>query len=402
MSTENQSNPTSFRHKTLWVGVVLIGLIGLSVLIILRPRSSCEGIFEQTAPKVEAHIEIIKNKGVFAVGHEQIQALSESAQKVGLHLKVCCSVLDGGKLNAGQFQQCIDKASAYDRQIALVAQQVTEVAEARERDASEIVKDKIATINQATRTATNDAERFARQVAQIKPPSISAEREPNDTILEANPFVVGQTVTGEVSGTKDQDYFKFRHTSELRDKVTATVENQSTTLKPWVKVYDTNKAEILDRYDSTYGANLEFTLSMEPGSDYYLQVLPYDSSGKYRLSVVAQQAFDQYEPNDDPFSATGIEIGRVIAADIMDHKDTDWYHLTKIDSEQTTLRLENRSTTLKPWVKVYDTNKAEILDRYNGTYGADLEFAFKAERGSSYYVRILSYDSHGEYQLSAR
>jgi hypothetical protein len=393
---------SSFRQRALLVGVAVAALAALSTLVILWPHGSCDGIFRQTAPKLEAHLEIIKQKGALAVSQEQIQVLSESAQKVGLHLKTCCSVLDRGKLDPKQFQQCIDKASAYDRQIAFAAQQVTEAAEARERGASAIVQEKIPTIDQAIRTATSDAENFARQVAQIKPLNTSTEHEPNDTILQANPFVVGDAVIAEVSDTKDQDYFKFRYTPQLRDKVIVTLENRSTTLRPWVKVYDKNKSEILNHYNDTYGANLEFTLSMEPESDYYLQVLPYDSSGQYHLTVVAQQAFDRYEPNDDSFSATVIEIGQVIAANIMDHKDTDWYQLTAISSEEVTLRMENRSTTLRPWVKVYDKNKSEILNHYNDTYGADLEFAFKAEPGSSYYVRILSYDSHGEYQLSVR
>ncbi len=71
MSPENKSSPISPRHKGLLIGLALLGLIGLSVLVILRPRSSCEGVFEQTAPKLEANIEIIKNKGAFAVGHDQ-------------------------------------------------------------------------------------------------------------------------------------------------------------------------------------------------------------------------------------------------------------------------------------------------------------------------------------------
>lgn len=285
MSAENKPNPVSSRHRALLIGVVLVGLIAISVLVILRPRSPCEDIFEQTAPKVETHIEIVKHKGAFIIGHERIQELSKSAQKVGLHLKACCSVLDGGKLNPEQFQQCIDKVSAYDRQIALVAQQVTAAAEARERGASEIAQDTIALINQATRTATNDAEEFARQVAQLKPSGTSTEREPNDTILQANPFVVGRSVTAEVAGTKDQDYFKFRHTSKLRDQVTAVVENHSTTLRPWVKVYDANKSEILDRYNGTHGADLEFAFKAEMGPHYYVHILSYDSPGKYKPSA---------------------------------------------------------------------------------------------------------------------
>lgn len=133
----------------------------------------------------------------------------------------------------------------------------------------------------------------------VDPPPVpvlgSNEQGQNDTILHANVFEIGQAVDAEVSSTKDQDYFKFRYKTPLRDKITVTMENRSTTLRPWVKVYNKNKSEILNRYDETNGANLEFNLSVEPDPDYYLRVLPYDTSGKYRLSVVPEQAFDRHE-----------------------------------------------------------------------------------------------------------
>ena len=229
-----------------------------------------------------------------------------------------------------------------------------------------------------------------------------AEREPNNTILQANPFVVGQTVISEVSGATDNDYFKFRHASKLRDKVKVVLENQSPTLRPWLKVYDANKSEIVSRANDTYGANLEVSLTMEPESDYYVQVLPYNTRGKYRLSVIAQHAFDKYEANDDPFSATRIEAGRALGANIMDSNDTDWYQLGAAPAEEVKVKLENQSRTLRPWVKVYDANKSEIVSRANDTHGADLEFAFKAARGSSYYISVLPYNTAGDYRLSVR
>ncbi len=236
-----------------------------------------------------------------------------------------------------------------------------------------------------------------------KEPSKSGnEQEPNNTVFEANLFSMGTTVSAEISSTKDQDYFKFQYKAKLRDQIKVTMESRSTTLRPWVKVYDKNKSEILDRYNNTYGANLEFTLFVNAESDYYLQVLPYDGSGKYRISVIPQQAFDRYEPNDEPFSATSMDIGQVVSANIMDPKDTDWYRLAGINPEEVTVRIESRSTTIRPWVKVYDKNKSEILDRYNNTYGADLEFIFKAEQGSNYYLQVLPYDGQGKYQIVAR
>ena len=46
--TEKNQTPYLFRYKALLIGIALIGLIGLGVLV-LWPRASCEGIFEQTA-----------------------------------------------------------------------------------------------------------------------------------------------------------------------------------------------------------------------------------------------------------------------------------------------------------------------------------------------------------------
>ncbi len=185
MAAKQQS--ISSGHKTLLIGLAVVALIGVGVLTVLWPRTSCEGILAQTAPKLEANLEVIRSKGAIAISHEKIQDLSESAQKVGLHLKACCSVLEGGKLKAEEFQQCIEKASAYDRQIALVALQVAEAAEAKEQGVTEVMQDKAASINQAIQIATSDAEKLAQQVAQISPPALKPKpKEGGDA-----PFAMG-------------------------------------------------------------------------------------------------------------------------------------------------------------------------------------------------------------------
>ncbi len=61
--------------------------------------------------------------------------------------------------------------------------------------------------------------------------------------------------------------------------------NRSTTLRPSMKLYNAAKSEIAAKSDGTRGANLDYELEIEPGKDFYLQVTPYASSGKYRLSV---------------------------------------------------------------------------------------------------------------------
>jgi len=154
--------------KTLLIGIALFGLIGLAVLLLWR--SPCDDVFAQTAPELKVNLKFIENEGAVAVSRETIQELAESAQKVGLHLKTCCSVLERGKVDPEQFQQCIDTASAYDRKIALVAHQVKEVAEAREMGAREISQKKIDSIKQAIQTATAEAENFAQVKLHPQPP----------------------------------------------------------------------------------------------------------------------------------------------------------------------------------------------------------------------------------------
>jgi len=175
---EDKEQPISSGHKTLLIGIALVGLMALGALVLLWPQSSCDGIFQQTAPKVEANLEIIKSQGAVVVSREKIQELSDSAQKVGLHLKTCCSVLDGGKLDAGEFQQCIAMAADYDRQLAIVAQQVVEVVEAKEQGAAELVQRKVVDIKKAINTVTQDEAIFARKVSTLSKPDPKSEPTP--------------------------------------------------------------------------------------------------------------------------------------------------------------------------------------------------------------------------------
>lgn len=305
---QEKSNNTSFPYKTLLIGVGLAGLIGMSALAVLWPRASCEGIFEQTAPKVAAHLEIIKNRGDFAVSHETIQELSESSQKVGLHLKTCCSVLEDGKLNPAQFQQCLDKASAYDRKIALVAQQVTEAAEAKEKGTKDIVENKMAHINQTIQAATNDAEKFMQLIPTPKPAkdkkTRDLESEPNNTAAQATELRLSGEILGEVSTTEDPDYYKLVTTKHLRDRVLIRLQNLSESLRPSMTLYNQKKSEIEKVYDYTYGADIEYRFTAEPGGYYFIKVVPWYSTGKYKLIVSYGNAYDEFEPNDNPGAAT--------------------------------------------------------------------------------------------------
>jgi hypothetical protein len=390
--------------------LVIVFIVYKVIMPIIRP---CESIFQQTSLRLSSKLDIIKSKGPeVSIEEQKIQDLTERSQIVALNLKTCCIVLEGGKVDSEQFLRCKDNAEKFETQVDKVATNIDEAQSAKQQGKTELVNEKVSQINQTIDVAKTSSEELSKKVTELKATqpkekpgneesSSGSEQEPNNTIFEANPFLIGATVSGEISGPDDTDFFKFHNNSKLRDIVKVNLENQSTTLQPDINVYDSNKSGLFDRYNYTSGANLEFDFVAEPGKDYYFRVSGASgTSGKYKLSVKTQKAYDEYEPNDDAFSATPIKIGQTIEANIMDSADVDWYKVTGIIGKKIIVRFENQSTTLQPDINVYDSNKSGLFDRYNYTSGADLDFDFVAEPGKDYYFRVSGASgTSGKYKL---
>jgi hypothetical protein len=407
--TDAKPSSITGRHKVLMAGGVILALTGASALVLLRPGTACQGVFEQTAPRLEANIELIKNKGGFAVSQEKVQELTDGAQKVGLHLKTCCSVLEGGKLNPDQFQQCVERASTYEKQIAEVAQQVDTAATAQQQGNTAIVQQQTRQIAQTLQSAASEVVAFEQQITQLAPAAVSApgvrggtEREPNDTKDSAAELRIDTRINGEIARTDDSDHFKFTSGKPVRDRVIAKLENRSETLRPSITLFGPDKAQLQEAYNGTPGADTELAFTAEPGKQYFLRVNPYGTTGTYTLSVAAQNAHDRFEPNDDParHAPTPIAAGKSIDASILDAQDDDWYVLKAAPGSRLRLRLENRSTTLRPSVIVYNAQRSQLHNPYDGTPGASLDFSFEVTPGASYYFRAQPYGTYGTYRIT--
>jgi outer membrane protein OmpA-like peptidoglycan-associated protein len=109
--------------------------------------------------------------------------------------------------------------------------------------------------------------------------------EPNDDVLSATPVKFGDPIEGSVMDDKDADWFHV--TAPMSGKVSVVLENLSATLRPDVKVFSQLKSQIAEKYDGTPGAGLDFTVDVEPGKDFYVEIVPYGSIGKYRLTTRA-------------------------------------------------------------------------------------------------------------------
>jgi outer membrane protein OmpA-like peptidoglycan-associated protein len=225
---------------------------------------------------------------------------------------------------------------------------------------------------------------------------------PGEAITSPAQASVGMAVSGEIKDQAKSHFYQFQYNGKLRDIVLFRLENKSTTLKPDFKLYDGNRAQITEKYNGTPGASVDHSITMDPGQIFYVEVLPYNSTGAYQLSATAQHAFDANEANDDQLKPTTLKFGDSIEGNIMDDKDADWFHVTAPTVGKITVALENLSPTLKPDVKVYSQAKSQIVEKYDGTPGAGLDFMVDVTPGQDFYIQVVPYSSTGKYRLTTR
>ena len=226
---------------------------------------------------------------------------------------------------------------------------------------------------------------------------------PGANITNAAAATIGMTIDGEIKAEAPaSQFFRFDNPGKLRDIVVVRLTNKSATLKPEIKIYNSERSQIFHKYDYTPGANVEQAVSMDPGKSIYVEVLPLGSSGAYQLSAIAQNAYDANEANDDVLHPTTLNYGSAIEGSILDVKDEDWFHVTAPSVGKVTIGFENLSTTLKPEVKVYSASKSQLINKYDYTAGAGLDFTVDLTPGQDFYVQVLPLGSHGKYRLSTR
>jgi hypothetical protein len=405
---------TRSQLNAVLIGLGILVLAGGAALVLLRPAdSSCQAVFEQTAPRLEANMELIRTKGGVAISHDIVQELAEGAQKVGLHLKTCCTVLEGGKLSPDQFQQCVAHAAEYDRKIEATARLVDAASTAAAQGETALVEQQKREIAGTVAEATGQVTALGEQVAQLdaavtQPADAPAapsgvEREPNESKSSAADLGIGAPMTGEIATPEDVDVFAFAPGVKVRDRVILRLENRSDTLRPYLKVFGPDKAVITEAYNGTPGADADLVFTAAPGLRYYVEVNPYGTAGRYVMTVLPQSAYDRFEPNDDPIRdpPTPIAVGGSIDASILDPEDDDWYAVQAAPAKLR-VALENRSTTLRPNVVVYNARRSQLLDQYDGTPGASLDFGVDATPGETYYLQVKPYGTAGGYRLTVR
>ncbi len=113
--------------------------------------------------------------------------------------------------------------------------------------------------------------------------------EPNDSILAAKPITAGQPVSASIMDKGDIDYFEVATTKQAK-QLTISVRNASTTLRPRFLLFDENKSQIGNIYNTTAGGNISRSFKVQPEWRYYIAVSDYyqGAAGKYVLTATVK------------------------------------------------------------------------------------------------------------------
>lgn len=223
----------------------------------------------------------------------------------------------------------------------------------------------------------------------------------NNTIRTPAPLQVGTPVESRLVSDDDTDFFTFTTAAGgPRDLFRVSVENKSTTLAPHVKLYNSDRAEFAYAYTGTAGADISREFPALPNTTYYVQVLRQNgSAGAYALSIAPLKAFDRFEPNDDILKPTAIGLNQDVQAGIMDEPDVDVFKFP-VAAGPVRAVLTNRSATLAPDVRLFDSDKHEVTRAYNTTAGGNTTAEAMAERPGTWYASVAQFSgTSGDYTL---
>ena len=112
--------------------------------------------------------------------------------------------------------------------------------------------------------------------------------EPNEDILHAAPIDIGKPISGDIMDPGDSDFYSFKTPSQGKT-IKLHIKNESTTLRPGVRVFDDNKSELSGTHKETPGANLDHSFAVLPNANYFVDVYgDYYTSGGYTLTLTPE------------------------------------------------------------------------------------------------------------------
>jgi len=231
--------------------------------------------------------------------------------------------------------------------------------------------------------------------------------EPNDNRSQANPFVVGDTITGSVSSKDDWDFHKFTVT----EAKVVRLDIRAAKVNDWaymVRVFD-DAGNILSGTFLGMEDSASFTFAAPAAGSYYVAVTSSStfSTSPYTIttSYVSRSASDYESVNNDSLATAGaMSLDRVVTGQRSGSGDIDYFVVTA--DAAGTLVVDFRA----PETYSSDAYKVSIFDAAGNlvdarSAGGSMTFAEKVAGPGKYYIRVEAADrgpyEGGDYQLVA-
>lgn len=109
------------------------------------------------------------------------------------------------------------------------------------------------------------------------------------------------------------------------------------------------------------------------------------------------------EPNNDILHPNVMPVGPVVAGEISDPSDTDFFQITTGRAPRDIYRITmSPIPSLRPDIHLYDVHRNHVFEDSRDTGGAILEKDFSPAPDSVYYVQVAPYGTSGSYTLSVK
>jgi hypothetical protein len=223
--------------------------------------------------------------------------------------------------------------------------------------------------------------------------------EPDDTLEQARPFVVGQTQQRTFCPEGNADWVSFRAEADTFYRIAAS--DLLPTNNAVLELYASDGRTLVDFADDIGGVTESRIVTRLPeAGTYYLRIRQVDARGNpgdpYTLSITAPQCATRYEPDDTPEQATPFVLDTVQTGEFCPANDEDWFSFAAEADTFYLIETRNIAWRNDTVLGLYSEDGTEFLEYDDdGGEGRASRIITRIEEAGTYLVRVSQFFDEG-------